>query len=67
MNEDAEEHVAFYSWVADTATTSHIVSQRTVFEDYLKDKEKMVQLRDVLHVPTATNNLISISRLDEQG
>ncbi|KAG2053274.1 hypothetical protein BDR06DRAFT_857450, partial [Suillus hirtellus] len=26
-----------------------------------------VQLRDVLHVPTATNNLISISRLDEQG
>ncbi|KAG2737804.1 hypothetical protein P692DRAFT_201687430, partial [Suillus brevipes Sb2] len=24
-------------------------------------------LRDVLHVPTAGNNLLSISRLDEQG
>ncbi|KAG2135863.1 uncharacterized protein EDB93DRAFT_1092040 [Suillus bovinus] len=33
----------------------------------VKDKQIIVQLRDVLHVPTAVNNLISISRLNEQG
>ncbi|KAG1810193.1 uncharacterized protein HD556DRAFT_1210234, partial [Suillus plorans] len=26
-----------------------------------------ILLRDVLHVPTAGNNLLSISRLDKQG
>ncbi|KAG2057388.1 hypothetical protein BDR06DRAFT_848467, partial [Suillus hirtellus] len=33
----------------------------------VKNKAVHILLRDVLHIPTAGNNLLSISWLDEQG
>lgn len=42
MNDSNNDCVSFYSWVADSATTSHITNQRSVFTEYKPLHEKRI-------------------------
>src|SRR6266576_5857247 len=83
------------SWLADTATTSHIASEKKDFTVYRKidrtitgvgdarvkavgcgsviltshvdGETHTIALNDVLHVPSATDNLLSVGRFVERG
>ena len=83
------------SWLADSATSSHLLNQLEAFKDFtplnkiirgvgdmdvpvkgrgtiklngqINGQTFMIVLRNVLYVPQAPNNLLSISRLDESG
>ena len=96
MNDSNDDRISSYSWVADSATTSHITNQRSAFIEYMPLQEKKITgignigteaqgcgtiqivscvneknititLRDTLYAPKAVNNLLSLSRLDEEG
>jgi len=83
------------SWLADSATSSHLLNQRETFTEFTPLKRSIrgvgntdvpvkgrgtvkltsqtngqtitIVIRDVLYVPQAPNNLLSISHLDESG
>jgi hypothetical protein len=86
-----DEHVIYYDWLADSATTSHICNEHEAFLSYvpIKDvpitgvgglqaqakgrrtihlrpqcegKTFILQLDNMLHVPSNRNNLISLGR-----
>ncbi|KAG1788967.1 uncharacterized protein HD556DRAFT_1198707, partial [Suillus plorans] len=61
-------------WLADSGTTSHITKIKSALTDYVPLKSHKVtgisnqcKLRNVLYVPSATNNLVPITRLDREG
>lgn len=90
-----DKPLCYYSWLADTAASSHITNNRAAFTDYtslhthvsgigrqpadvqgcgtvhirttVSDELHTVKLTNVLHVPTARHNILSIGRLDEAG
>src|SRR6267154_2345952 len=42
MNSNDDDHISAYSWVADSATTSHIVNLRTAFKEYTPLNKKRI-------------------------
>ncbi|KIL64450.1 hypothetical protein M378DRAFT_78173 [Amanita muscaria Koide BX008] len=72
MNDNSDYNC--YKWLADCATTSHIAFDESLFSVYRKadrtiidGKTKRIVLHDVLHVPTATDNLLSVGRYEARG
>ncbi|KAG1891606.1 uncharacterized protein F5891DRAFT_964321, partial [Suillus fuscotomentosus] len=70
-NSDEFEKLSYYDWLADSGTTSHITKIRSALTDYvpLKGHKQQItcKLKNVLYVPRASNNLVSITRLDREG
>ena len=86
-------NITLNSWLADSATSSHICNQKKAFTSftpiqkyiigigdtevkcegkgtvYIKSQKANVTmcLENILYVPTAPNNLFSLSRLDDAG
>ncbi|KAG1784354.1 uncharacterized protein HD556DRAFT_1201974, partial [Suillus plorans] len=58
-----------YDWLADSGTTSHITKIQSALTDYvpLKCHKVTCKLKNVLYVPRASNNLVSITCLDREG
>jgi hypothetical protein len=86
-----DKHIHLYEWLADSATTSHVVNQCAIFTAYRPQSgasiagvggtmvvvegcgtvklesecggtRYILELRDVLHIPTNKNNLLSLGR-----
>ncbi|KAG2339642.1 hypothetical protein BDR05DRAFT_863125, partial [Suillus weaverae] len=58
-----------YEWFADSGTTSHITRGRgTVeLESYIGKHKVIICLKNVLYIPSTSNNLVSIHQLDKDG
>ncbi|KZT05126.1 uncharacterized protein LAESUDRAFT_656582, partial [Laetiporus sulphureus 93-53] len=57
-----------YGWFADSGSTSHITSRcdgTVAIRSKVRNHIMRFNLRNMLHVPTASSNLISITRLNE--
>ncbi|KAG1865737.1 hypothetical protein C8R48DRAFT_797555, partial [Suillus tomentosus] len=63
-NSDEFEKLSYYDWLADSGTTSHITKIQSALTDY---QQITCKLKNVLYVPRASNNLVSITRLDREG
>ncbi|KIL53919.1 hypothetical protein M378DRAFT_93378, partial [Amanita muscaria Koide BX008] len=65
----ANTSTSCYGWLADSATTSHIACDENQFSVYQKINEtnNAITLNDILHIPTATDNLFSVGRFVERG